>query len=243
MIRIGTAGWSIPAPSRSDFPDAGSQLVRYAAHLSAVEINSSFYRHHRPETYARWAAVVGADFRFAVKLPRAITHERRLVAADGVLERFAGEIAMLGDKLGPVLIQLPPSLPFDFDTAAAFLDCLSPLGWQVVLEPRHASWFSAEVDHLLVAHRIARVAADPSPVPAAAARGGWRDFAYLRYHGAPRIYWSDYAAAALEAHAAAAIACTEEARETWVIYDNTAAGAAIANALSLATLLERQAAS
>lgn len=75
---IGTAGWSIPARHAQAVPAEGSQLQRYATALGGVEINSSFYRPHRPETYARWAASTPASFRFAVKCPRAITHEARL---------------------------------------------------------------------------------------------------------------------------------------------------------------------
>src|SRR6188768_857106 len=90
-IRIGTAGWSLYKPPAGRFPGTGSHLERYAAMFDAVEINSSFYRPHKPETYARWAASVPAGFRFAVKLPKAITHERRLVECRDLVERFARE--------------------------------------------------------------------------------------------------------------------------------------------------------
>lgn len=107
-IRIGTAGWSVPAAHRGRFPEAGTLLERYAARFDAVEINSSFYRPHRPSTYARWAASVPAGFRFSLKLPREITHTRRLVEVAEPLDRFLGEVAALGERLGPVLVQLPP---------------------------------------------------------------------------------------------------------------------------------------
>ncbi|MDQ3815662.1 MAG: DUF72 domain-containing protein, partial [Armatimonadota bacterium] len=77
-IYIGCAGWSIPSPHAPEFPAAGSHLERYAARFPAVEINSSFYRPHRPQTYERWAAAVPTHFQFAVKVPKIITHERRL---------------------------------------------------------------------------------------------------------------------------------------------------------------------
>ena len=77
-IRTGTAAWSIPKEHAAPFPVAGSHLERYGAVLNAVEINSSFYRPHRTTTYERWAASVPEDFRFAVKVPKAITHEHRL---------------------------------------------------------------------------------------------------------------------------------------------------------------------
>ena len=115
--RIGTAGWSVP----SGFGDGGSQLQRYAARFSCVEINSSFYRPHRPQTYARWAASVPAGFRFAVKAPRTITHDARLREPRALLQPFLEEIGALGATLGPLLIQLPPSLAFDAALAPAVL--------------------------------------------------------------------------------------------------------------------------
>jgi uncharacterized protein YecE (DUF72 family) len=237
QIRIGTAGWSLYEPPAGRFPDRGSHLERYAATFDSVEINSSFYRPHKPATYARWAASVPGGFRFAVKLPRAITHERRLVDSADLLERFAGEVASLGEKRGPILIQLPPSLSFDVGVAARFFDLARDLlGGAMVCEPRHADWFTPEADALLVAHRVARVAVDPAPVPAAAKSGGWGGLRYTRLHGSPRIYWSNYDSAAIDLRAATAYAADVE---TWTIYDNTAAGAALRNAL---TMLDRVAA-
>src|SRR4029077_18311991 len=108
-----SAGWNIPRLHRGRFPADGSQLQRYASRLNAAEINSSFYRPHAAAIYQRWAAAVPASFRFAVKIPKAITHERALTAPREPLIRFLGEIAGLGDTLGPLLVQLPPSLAFD----------------------------------------------------------------------------------------------------------------------------------
>jgi uncharacterized protein YecE (DUF72 family) len=235
LIRIGTAGWSVPAAVLDHFTPGDSILARYAQGLNAVEINSSFYRPHQRKTYERWAASTPADFRFAVKAPRDITHERRLVDVDASVERFLGEIAGLGDKLGPVLIQLPPSLRFEPGVAAAFLS-----GWRrrfggaTALEPRHASWFSTEADRLLIDHEIARVAADPAVVPEAAKPGGWRGFAYRRLHGSPKIYASSYDADYL---ADLAKAC---APDDWAIFDNTMFGAAMQNALELQNKLQRR---
>src|SRR6476619_2597484 len=98
-VRVGTAGWALPAPVREWFPPASSLLQRYAAVLPAVEINSSFYRPHRPATYARWAAAVPKAFRFAVKLPRSLTHEARLDGGGPLLEAFLAQADALGDRL------------------------------------------------------------------------------------------------------------------------------------------------
>src|SRR5829696_9557837 len=112
-IAIGTAGWSIRSEHKPRFPSEGTHLERYAARLPAVEINSSFYRPHRPATYERWAASVPERFRFAVKVPKAITHERRLTDAGDAIARLLEQLAGLGDRLGCLLVQLPPSLGYD----------------------------------------------------------------------------------------------------------------------------------
>lgn len=240
-LRIGTAAWALPRDVRALFPEGASNLERYAGRLNGTEINSSFYRPHRPGTYARWAASVPAGFRFAVKLPKAISHEARLVDCAPLLARFAEEVAGLDDKRGPVLVQLPPSLAFDRAIADAFFAALAAtLGGTIACEPRHASWFAPEAEALMAGHRVARVAADPAPVPGAERPGGWHGLAYFRLHGSPRTYWSRYDAEALARWAAV---LPGDARETWMIFDNTASGAATTNALEFARLTQPDSAS
>ncbi|MEG3152577.1 DUF72 domain-containing protein [Sphingomonas sp. ZT3P38] len=230
-IRIGTAGWSLYKAADDGFPAAGSALERYAAVFGAAEINSSFHRSHRPATYARWAGSVHDSFRFAVKLPKTITHQQRLIDCEDLLIRFADEVSGLGEKRGPILVQLPPKLAFEAQIAADFFGLVRTLfGGQLVCEPRHAGWFTSAADALLVAHQVARVAADPAPVPEAAEPGGWPGLRYTRLHGSPRTYWSAYDEAAIERHAAEARAADVE---SWTIYDNTASGAAVGNALAM----------
>ena len=234
--RIGTAGWTIPRRHAAAFPAEGSQLERYAQRLNAVEINSSFHRPHKRETYERWAASVPADFRFSVKLPRAITHDRKLVDADAALDEFITQTGGLGAKLAVILVQLPPSFAFDQRVALAFFDALrTRFGGHVAFEPRHASWFTPEAASLLIGHRIARVAADPAPVPAAAEPGGWSKLTYFRLHGSPRRYFSDYEPERI-AHYAEKLRQAGSA-ERWCIFDNTAHAFATANSLGLAALL------
>jgi len=127
---VGSAGWNVPRLHRERFAAAGSQLQRYASRLSAVEINSSFYRPHAAATYERWAAAVPDSFRFAVKIPKLITHDRALVRARDPLARFVDEIAGLGMKLGPLLLQLPPSFAFEPRRVGRFLDLLRRLPQQ-----------------------------------------------------------------------------------------------------------------
>ncbi|MEO7691174.1 MAG: DUF72 domain-containing protein [Sphingomonas sp.] len=233
-IRTGIAGWSIGSALAAQFPGSGSHLSRYAARLNAAEINSSFHRPHRRATYEKWAGSVPPDFCFAVKLPKTITHKQRLVDCDDLLARFAEESGGLGEKRGPILAQLPPSFAFAGDIASRFLTAFETIvGGPMVLEPRHASWFEAGVEALLVHHRVARVAADPAPHPGAGKPGGWTRIAYFRLHGSPRVYWSTYAADAIEAQARHVKALDDGGAEVWTIYDNTASGAALANALEL----------
>lgn len=232
-VYVGCAGWSLPRDAQPRFPAAGTHLVRYAARLPATEINSSFYRPHRPATYARWAASVPPAFRFAVKLPRAITHEHRLAGTEPLLDAFLAGVAALGPALGCLLVQLPPSLAFAPAAADAFLAALRARhGGGVVVEPRHASWFGPEAEALLVARHVGRVAADPARVPAAATPGGWPGVVYYRLHGSPRVYYSAYDGAALDALAVRLRAAAPGVRP-WCIFDNTASGAATANALDL----------
>jgi len=119
MCKIGTAGWAVPRAVAERFPAQGAGLERYAARFDAVEINSTFYRSHRSSTYARWVAATPSQFRFAVKLPRTITHDARLVDAIPLVAAFWIEAQQLGDKLGPLLVQLPPSLAFDLTLGGA----------------------------------------------------------------------------------------------------------------------------
>ncbi len=235
-LRIGCAGWAIPRQYAETFPGSGSHLERYARRLTAVEINSSFYRPHRRATYERWAAAVPEDFAFAVKAPREITHRLRLGSAETALDAFLGQVSGLGEKLGPLLFQLPPSLCFHKASVGAFFALLRRrFDGNVVCEPRHPGWFTVEVEALMAEFRISRVAADPAVVAAAAEPGGWNGLRYLRLHGSPRVYYSEYTTDQLERFAHLVISASAAA---WCIFDNTAAGAAIANALALQRRLQ-----
>lgn len=210
-------------------------LERYARLFSCVEINSSFYRSHRPATYARWAASVPPEFRFSLKLPKEITHRRRLADSDELVAAFLDETEQLGDKRGPLLVQLPPSFGYNDGVVEAFFVALrARYHGALACEPRHASWFEPNVDAVLRAFQVARVAADPAPVATAQKPGGWDGFAYWRLHGSPRVYYSAYERAALEAYAA--VMRTQTA-PVWCIFDNTAFGEATADALELDRLL------
>ena len=239
VLRIGTAGWTITPAGRERVPASGSHLERYAAVLPCVEINSSFHRSHRVSTWAKWAASTPEGFRFSAKLPKTITHVAKLVVESAAFDAFVEETAALREKLGAVLVQLPPSLTFEDCPAAEFFEMLRERlpGTCVAFEPRHRSWFGRDAEELLLRHEIARVAADPIrdarvgmgelPRP-----GGWGGFRYFRLHGSPRMYYSAYGAEYLE-RLAGVVAEEASGRDTWVVFDNTASGETLGNALDL----------
>jgi uncharacterized protein YecE (DUF72 family) len=234
-ILIGTAGWSLPRAEQEHFAGTGSHLERYAARFPVVEINSSFHRSHRAATWLRWRDSVPESFRFSVKMPKAISHTQKLLATDALMEAFLAEAGALGDKLACLLVQLPPSLVFDAAVAAEFMEKLrSRTPVRVACEPRHESWFTAEADELLNTFQVARVAADPARVAAAASPGGWRGMSYYRLHGSPKIYYSAYVADFITALARDVAREASADRDVWVIFDNTTLGAATRNALDLA---------
>jgi uncharacterized protein YecE (DUF72 family) len=233
-IHLGTAGWNIRREHADKFSPVGSHLERYASLFNAVEINSCFYRPHRFSTYERWAGSVPEDFRFAVKLPKLITHKARLVDAAPEVDRFVAETAGLGPRRGPILVQLPPSLSFEEETALRFFrELRDRFEGDVVIEPRHETWFTSEVESILVDHRIARVAADPARVPAAAKAGGYDRVTYLRLHGSPRIYYSAYPFEELERVGRIMEERAAQGISSWCIFDNTALGAATADAFTV----------
>lgn len=231
-LRIGTAGWNVPSQHADAFKAEGSHLERYASVLNCTEINTSFYRPHRRTTYERWSAAVPAGFRFAVKVPQSISHAPELRFDRADVDRFCEEISGLGQKLGVLLLQLPSSTIFARRGAGKLVIALQKGGQvPVVCEPRHASWFTRPADDWLAQRGVARVAADPPRAANGAAPGGWTGLAYFRLHGSPRVYYSSYDAAALAALKVRLAGCA--AASVWCIFDNTASGAAMANARQL----------
>jgi uncharacterized protein YecE (DUF72 family) len=231
---VGCAGWSLNAGVAPSFPAEGSHLERYAQVFSCVEINSSFYRSHQPKTYARWAASVPAAFRFSVKMPRTITHELRLQDCEDLLHAFLEEVSHLGDKLGCILVQLPPSLALDAEKAAGFFGLLrNATPAAVACEPRHASWFTSAGNAVLRDAGITCVQADPPPVADSGDQSLEAATLYIRLHGSPRMYYSAYDDVFLDAIAAQMHLARAQNRTAWCIFDNTAQGAAVPNALSL----------
>jgi uncharacterized protein YecE (DUF72 family) len=227
---IATAAWSIPKRVADRFAQEGSGLTRYASVFNGVEINSTFYRRHKKSTFARWAESVPDGFQFSVKIPKEITHIRAMKDIARAFGTFLADIAPLGEKRGPLLCQLPPSLEFHADTfETAFKTMRDHDAGPIVIEVRHKSWASAETLDLLKSFAIDRVLADPAPV--------WpeEDFAkprYVRLHGSPKIYYSSYSDEEIGSFSRML------ARDGWCVFDNTASGAAIENALTMLELDE-----
>lgn len=231
-LNVGTAGWSIARERAASFPVEGSGLERYSAVLPCAEINSSFHRPHRASTWEKWRESVPVGFRFSVKVPKTVTHEARLAGVERLLDAFVAEAGLLEEKLAVLLVQLPPSLALDPEVAASFFRLLrehSPA--LVTVEPRHASWFTDEAAALLSNVGVSRVGADPARVPGAELPLVVDGLSYWRLHGSPVIYRSSYADRIGEL--ADTIRATTEAREKWIIFDNTASSAATGDALEM----------
>lgn len=195
-IRTGTSGFSYPAwegpfyPSGTKRPD---MLSFYGARLGAVEINNTFYRMPKTDLLERWRDAVPDGFRFALKASRRITHHQRLKDAGDSVDYLFRTAGVLGERLGPILFQLPPYLKRDDDRLSSFLETL-PEGLRAAFEFRHASWFDDEVLALMEKAGASLCIADSGAdhdAPLAATAG----FGYLR------LRRQDYDQAALRAWA------------------------------------------
>lgn len=235
-VYVGTSGWSLSQHVAPGSRSGLSGLERYAEYFNAVEVNSTFYRLPRRATIERWRESTPDVFRFAVKLPRSITHEAGLVGAEDETRAFCELITAFEKKLGPLLVQLPPSLELDRAVAIAFLSHLvrvTPA--PVVLEPRHPTWFTPDVERLLSECGVTRAAADPPCCAAALQPGGTARPTYFRWHGSPRKYFSAYPPDAISALAQRIVAARRKSArdDVYCFLDNTALGAAAVNAISL----------
>ena len=215
---------------RAHFATEGSGLTRYASTFDFVEVNVTFYRAVREATFASWAEQTPEDFRFSVKLNRAVTHAARL-SGNARLEEALAPMRALGDRLAAVLVQLPPSLAFDADRVEAFLIRLrATYEGMVAWEPRHPGWDCEEAASLLAAYGVTRVLTEiPTPQTPRGDCGS-----YFRLHGTPRRYRSPYSTEQLRALAAW---ITESAAPAYVVFDNTAGPAGVANGRELQGLL------
>ena len=260
-VRVGTSGWTYDHWQGTFFPDglARRRRLEYlSGRLDTAEVNGTFYSLQRASSFRTWAAATPEDFRFAVKGSRYLTHMKKLRDVEEPLGRFlASGLLALGEKLGPILWQLPPNLGWDPERVEGFLRLLPRSTGEAAalatahtdrvpdpctvtdedrpirhaLEPRHASFATPELVALLRAHDVALVVSDGAGIPRF--DEVTTDLVYVRLHGHDELYRSRYDAAALRAWAAQAVAWAAEGREVLVYFDNDAEGHAPHDALAL----------
>jgi uncharacterized protein YecE (DUF72 family) len=240
LILVGTSGWQYRDWRGRFYPDGLPQarwLSHYAERFGTVEINSSFYRLPERSTFESWRDRMPDGFRAAGKMSRYLTHVRRLREPAEPVARFLERAAGLGDRLGPVLLQLPPNLPADPDALAATL-ALFPPEVAVAVEPRHASWWKEEVRRTLQEHRAALCWADRRGRPVTPL---WRTagFCYLRLHEGRAAPWPQYGAAALRSWVRRVGATFEPGATSYVYFNNDQHGAAPLDAAAFAEAAQR----
>ncbi|MFO7593577.1 MAG: DUF72 domain-containing protein [Pseudomonadota bacterium] len=239
-VNIGTSGWSYshwkgpfyPADIRND-----DMLGFYCEHFRTVEINNSFYHLPHADTLRHWYEETPGDFVFSVKASRYITHMKKLKDPKQSLHGLLERIPVLGEKLGPILFQLPPRWHCNQERLARFLDGLSN-EFRYTFEFRDPSWLEPEIYELLSRHNAAFCIYEldgfisPREVTA--------DFVYIRLHGPGGPYQGDYDNRTLAGWAGAFHAWREQGKEIYCYFDNDEAGNAARNAEALAGMLERR---
>jgi uncharacterized protein YecE (DUF72 family) len=222
-MHVGTSGWQYRDWRPGVYPAGLPQrlwLEHYAERFCTVEINNAFYRLPEKRTFEQWRERTPAGFRFAVKMSRYLTHIKRLADPAEPVARFLDRAAGLGDKLGPVLLQLPPTLRAD---PAALDDTLKrfPRSVRVAVEPRHASWWTDEVKGVLEAHNAALSWADRRGRPLSPL---WvtADWCYLRCHEGRATPWPRYGNTSLDSW----LKRLPADRDAWVYFNNDQHGAA-----------------
>jgi uncharacterized protein YecE (DUF72 family) len=237
-IYIGTSGWHYKhwvGPFYPPKTPASRYLDFYKAHFAAAEINGSFYRMPSIETLAAWRDAVPADFRFAAKASRFITHAKKLALPISQYERFFDGIGTLKPKLGPILFQLPPRWRFNRERLEAFLEAL-PHRYHYAFEFREPTWLNEDAYALLRKHRAAlclyHIAGFESPIEVTT------NFVYIRLHGPGGKYQGTYDDATLREWARHIRAWSREEKAVWCFFDNDQNGYAAKDALRLQSKLK-----
>jgi len=232
---VGTSGWVYPHWRGLLYPEGLPQarwLEFYSRHFSTVELNNSFYRLPSEKAVLHWKETTPPGFLFSVKVSRLITHLKKLRNVEAPLESFLSRARLLGEKLGPLLYQLPPQMPKDLALLEAFLRLL-PGDLHHVFELRNPAWLADEVYELLGLYGMGFCIYDmPGLTTPAIATA---DYAYVRFHGSTGLYSSRYSGEELEAWARKIKALP--AREVYIYFNNDAEAHAVANARTLAQML------
>jgi uncharacterized protein YecE (DUF72 family) len=240
-LYIGTSGWSYQHWSDIFYPKnikPNKYLEYYITKFNCVELNSSFYHLPNKTTVAGWNNRTPDTFRFCPKISRYITHHLRLVDTKESLKKYYDVFEVMKIRLGPVLIQLPPGLPFDKSLTNNFLNLLKDQfkHYRFALEVRHKSWITDEFFDLLTQHGIAFTIADSGkrfPYYETVTA----DFVYLRFHGHEKLYASDYSESDLRRYANKIIDWLNENKEVWVFFNNDFNGFAVKNAQRLRQII------
>ena len=239
-VRVGTSGWEYRHWAGSFYPadlPRDRWLEFYAERFDTVELNNSFYRLPEAETFAGWRRRVPDGFSFAVKASRYLTHIRRLIEPAEPLERLWSRARHLGDRLGPVLYQLPPRWRPNHERLTAFLNAI-PRGEPQAIEVRDRRWYgsrlNAELEEAGVAlclHDMAGSAPRPEPVG---------PFVYVRFHGSGARYGGRYSSQRLTAWAARMTEWSADGCAVWAYFNNDVGGHAVRDADRLRTMLARR---
>ncbi|MFJ8362659.1 DUF72 domain-containing protein [Streptomyces sp. NPDC093984] len=234
---VGTSGWQYRDWRDVLYPaDVPMRLwlEEYATRFATVEINNAFYRLPSRETFEAWRQRVPADFVVAVKASRYLTHIKRLKEPEEPVHRLMSHAAGLGNRLGPVLLQLPPTLRAD---PALLDDCLAcfPPGTRVAVEPRHDSWWTHEVRAVLEARGAALCWADVLSRPVTPL---WRttDWGYIRFHTGRARPWPRYGRRSLTTWVQRIGAVWPEGVDVYAYFNNDPHAAAVLDATVFARL-------
>ena len=240
MILVGTSGWQYRDWRERFYPAKLPQrlwLEHFAERFATVEVNNAFYRLPERDTFVAWRDRTPDDFCVAVKMSRYLTHIKRLREPEEPVARFLDRATGLGDRLGPVLVQLPPNLRADPDALDATLR-LFPADVRVAVEPRHPSWWTDDTRRVLERHRAALAWADRLSRPVTPL---WRttDFGYLRLHEGRARPWPRYGRTALATWVRRLGEAFDDAEPAYVYFNNDPGGAAIVDAVAFADLARR----
>jgi uncharacterized protein YecE (DUF72 family) len=242
-IHIGTSGWSYKHWRDIYYPPEvkpRDYLAFYAKEFQVSEINTSFYHLPKASTLETWGQTVNSRFRFCPKLSRYVTHMKKLNDPEQTLPSFFGQFEELRKKLGPVLIQLPPSLAYHEEKIDTFFRALRNYkGFTYALEPRHASWLQSDAVALMKKHRIAFVIAESGN------RWPSGEFVtakniYLRFHGPDGSYARSYSTRTLQKYADKMLRWQQEGHTVWAFFNNDGNGYALANARTLIKLTQHE---
>jgi uncharacterized protein YecE (DUF72 family) len=238
-VRVGTSGWNYPEWKGSFYPrdmKPAGMLAYYAERFSTVEVNNTFYRLPPRSAFEGWAARTPDDFVVVVKASRYLSHVRRLNEPEEPVARLLERAAGLGSKLGPVLLQLPPTLRLDLDRLDRTLASFGP-GVRVVVEPRHQSWFADETYAALRRRGAALCLTDRrnrrGPVVHTS------DWAYVRLHEGTATPAPCYGDDSLRWWVRTLVDARDEVAEAWVFFNNDPRACALANARRFAHLCDR----